>query len=438
MAIGRRRLVVGLTLAVLGAGLLVAGAFGPLLLVGAGSVLVLAATLTLAPLIARPVASAIGRVLMVTRGLSGRLARDNATRNPRRTASTATALVVGVAVVSLFTVFAASLRAGIEDDVSAAFGEADLVLATPVFGGGELSAEAAAEIAEQPGVEAATSLGTSPVRLGDDNELVSVSDLSTITRVLDVNVVDGDLDDPAPTDVAISQSWAERQGLAVGSTVDATFVDGARESLTVSAVYEDQQILGGFVLDQAIRAEHVQQPTDRAVFVTTTTGTSVGEARDSLVPIAQRYGGDIQDRAEYTAAASNGLDLLLSVVYALLALAIVIALLGIANTLSLAVHERSREIGLLRAVGQTRRQTRAALRLESVIVATFGTLVGLTLGTVLGSALYAATTDGDTATLPVIRLAVVAVLGALAGVLAAVRPARRAARLPMLDAIAAT
>lgn len=437
-AIGRRRVVAGLALAVLGAGLLVAGASGEILLVGIGSVLVLAATLTLAPLAAQPVASAIGRLLMATRGLPGRLARDNATRNPRRMSSTATALVVGVAVVSLFTVFAASLRSGIDDDVSAGFGDADLALATPVFGGGELSADAARQIADLPEVDASTSLGTAPVRLGDANELAAVSDLSTIARVLDVDVVDGDLDDPAPTDVAISESWADREDLAVGSTVDATFADGGQESLTVTAVYADQQILGGFVLDQQIRAEHTQQPTDRAVFVTTAPGTSVEDARQALAPIAQRFGGDIQDRSEYAAAATGGLDLLLSVVYALLALAIIIALLGIANTLSLAVHERRREIGLLRAVGQSRRQTRAALRLESVIVATFGTLIGLALGTVLGWALYAATTDGDVATVPVLRLAVVAVLGALAGVLAAIRPARRAARLPILDAIATT
>ena len=170
--------------------------------------------------------------------------------------------------------------------------------------------------------------------------------------------------------------------------------------------------------------------------MTTSESVSVDEARDALVPIADRFGGDIQDRAEYTAAVTGGLDLLLSVVYALLALAIIIALLGIANTLSLAVYERHREIGLLRAVGQTRRHTRRALRLESVIVASFGTLIGVVLGTVLGGALYATTSDSGGVTLPVVQLTVVTVLGALAGVLAAVRPARRAARLPILDAIA--
>ena len=244
------------------------------MLVGLGAVLLLAATLILAPLAARPAASALGAVLGATRGLPGRLARDNAIRNPRRTASTATALVVGVAVVSLFTVFAASLRTGIDDEVSAGFGDADLVLATPIFGGGELSATAAQEIAELPETAAAVGVGTAPVRLGDSNELVAVTDLAAIGEVLDVDVVDGELAGAAPTDVAISESWAEREGLGVGSSVDVTFADGATEALTVAAVYADQQILGGFLLGQDIRAEHTSQPTDRAVFMTTSPGVS--------------------------------------------------------------------------------------------------------------------------------------------------------------------
>ena len=238
---------------------------------------------------------------------------------------------------------------------------------------GELSATAAQEIADLPQTAVAVGLGTAPVRLGDNNEVVTVTDLAAIAGVLDVDVVAGELAGAAPSAVAISESWAERQGLAVGSTVDATFADGATETLTVAAVYADQQILGGFVLGQAVRAEHTAQPTDRAVFMTTRPRRLRRAGPPRPRPDRGRFGGDVQDRAEYTAAVTGGLDLLLSVVYALLALAIVIALLGIANTLSLAVHERRREIGLLRAVGQTRRHTRAALRLESVIVATFGT-----------------------------------------------------------------
>jgi putative ABC transport system permease protein len=146
----------------------------------------------------------------------------------------------------------------------------------------------------------------------------------------------------------------------------------------------------------------------------------------------------VNDRAGFISAASQGVGFVLGIVYVLLALAIVIAVLGIANTLSLAIHERTREIGLLRAVGQTRRQLRSMIRLESVIVSVFGVLGGLALGTFLGWGLAQATNAAQgfaTFTLPVARIAVILVLGALAGVLAAVRPARRAARMPVLTAV---
>ena len=165
---------------------------------------------------------------------------------------------------------------------------------------------------------------------------------------------------------------------------------------------------------------------------------STADARRAIEPIAERYGAEVQDRDEYAGAATGGLDLLLGVVYVLLALAIVIALLGIANTLSLAVYERRREIGLLRAIGETRRQVRSTLRLESVILSGFGTVVGLVLGAFLGWVLFAATSDDGRFSLPVGALLVIAVVGAIAGVVAAWRPARRASHVAILDAIGTT
>jgi putative ABC transport system permease protein len=172
------------------------------------------------------------------------------------------------------------------------------------------------------------------------------------------------------------------------------------------------------------------------VFITARAGTSLDDLQGQITPIADRSGGDVQTVAQFVGANTSGLDLLLNIVYVMLALAILIALLGIANTLSLAVHERRSELGLLRAVGETQRQVRSMLRMESMIISTFGTVLGIALGGYLGWALFATVADGGV-TVPVLRLVVITVLGGLAGVLAGLRPARRAARAPVLEAIAA-
>jgi len=177
------------------------------------------------------------------------------------------------------------------------------------------------------------------------------------------------------------------------------------------------------------------------VYVALADGVSADEGRAAVDGVADGYGApEAQDRAEYAASLTSGLDMLLTVVYALLALAIVIALMGIANTLALSTWERRRELGVLRAVGQTRRQLRSMVRYESVIIALFGTLTGLGLGVFLGWGLVEAVGSASGATsafaLPVGRLAVVVVVGAVAGVLAGVRPARRAARMDVLGAVA--
>nr|MDT0665129.1 ABC transporter permease [Micromonospora sp. DSM 115978] len=207
----------------------------------------------------------------------------------------------------------------------------------------------------------------------------------------------------------------------------------------VQAVYEDSQVLGSVVAAESLWAAHTVQPTYTTVLVDLVDGVTPAAARASIAVVADQFGGEVQDVEQFTGAAAEGLDMLLGVVYVLLALAVLIALLGIANALSLAVHERRREIGLLRAVGQTRRQVRSVLRLESTIVSLFGTVVGLGVGAVAGVLVFATVSDAGIGgvVVPVGQLSVIAVVAAVAGVLAALRPARRAARLPILDAIAA-
>ena len=402
-----------------------------------GSVLLVTGTLMVAPAVFVPVAQGFGAVLARARGVSGRFAAQNARRNPRRSAATATALVVGIAVVSLITVLVASLKATVDDDVEAVFG-ADLVVNTEFFGGSQLSPRAVDELRASPAVERVVGVAQAPVLLDGDSTVITATEPDDITTVATVRTTAGAFREVGARGIAISEDVADDEAWNVGTAITATFNDGSSERVRVRAIYEANALLGGVVMPAETWLEHTDQPTLRSAFITLRPGVTTVDARRALDPIATRYGGEVQSLGQYTNAATGGLDLLLGIVYVLLALAIVIALLGIANTLSLAVYERRREIGLLRAVGETRRQVRSVLRLESVIVSGFGTLLGLALGALLGWILFSAVADDGTFRVPIGSLFVIAVVGAVAGVLAAWRPARRAARIPILDAIAAS
>jgi putative ABC transport system permease protein len=222
------------------------------------------------------------------------------------------------------------------------------------------------------------------------------------------------------------------------------FADGAVETFTIGAVYRGGgAVVGDYLLPRAAWAQHASQDVDATVLIRLDRGVGLAAGKAAVQRVAAGFGGpQVQDRQQYADSLSGGIDTFLTIVYALLALAILIALLGIANTLSLSVHQRTRELGLLRAVGETRGQLRAMVRWESVIIALFGTTMGLVLGVFLGWALVRAAGQQGGATVsafaaPPAQLGLVLAVGAVAGVLAGVRPARRAARLPLLRAIAA-
>jgi len=276
---------------------------------------------------------------------------------------------------------------------------------------------------------------------GDEN-VFTVTDPDEVADMLDLNVTDGSMAEVGDTGMAVSQDEAESNGWTIGSTVDLTFVDGQSQDLTIDAIYDTGAgaAVGSFVIPVDVWAPHTTQPTDTTVLIRLAEGVSLDDGQAAVQEVATTYGQpDVQTRDEYIDSVAGGVDVFLYFVYALLALAILIALMGIANTLSLSVHERTRELGLLRAVGQTRSQVRSMVRWESVIIALFGTVGGLALGAFLGWALMqaVATEEGfGVFAAPVAQLAVVVAFGALVGILAAFRPAQRAARLDVLDAIA--
>jgi putative ABC transport system permease protein len=400
------------------------------------AVLVIAGALTVAPNALRPVARALAVPLRIVRGSNARLAADNARRNPRRSAISGTALTVGVTVVALFTVFAASTKTSVDRRINRDF-RADVAINTSAFGGAQLSPRIIDEVRAVPEVEHAVALGGGPLRADGESIRVTAADTSGIRDVVSLDVESGSVDALGTSKIAVGATAASNRDWHLGTQLTLSMADGATENVTIAAVYADNQLIGSVLVDDQLWSTHTPQPTERSVLITARPGVSTPDLRAAIAPIASRFGGDLQDRGEFSAAATRGLDTLLGIIYVLLALAILIALLGIANALSLAIHERRYEIGLLRAVGQTRKQTRSVIRLEGIIVATFGTALGLLVGGFLGWTLFNTVSQTAGFTLPIARLVVIAVLGVFAGALAAGRPARRAARLPVLDAIAA-
>ncbi|MEV5203126.1 FtsX-like permease family protein [Streptomyces sp. NPDC053720] len=439
----RTRAVTGVVLLVAGVGVVLGGtlAASSVGLSAIGAVAVLAAFVILGPVAATYAVRALGAPLGRLRGVTGGLARRNALRSPRRTASTATALMIGVAVVSLFTVFGASLKATMNRTVDRSFA-GDVAISAPAFGAGGsgLSPRLAPAVGRLPQVAAAVGLGKGVAEVDGAGRALTVTDPAALGRVFDLGRVDGSLTGLGTNGIAVSATEAAERGLRPGSPVRLTFTDGARQDFTVRAVYDRPELAGDYVITRRAWAPHRAQDADSLIAVSFAPGVSTADGRAAVARTAAAYGDpDVQTRGEYAKSSAGAIDMMLTLVYALLALAVLIALLGIANTLTLALHERTRELGLLRAVGQTRGQLRSMVRWESVLVAAFGTAGGLLLGGFLGWVLVEASA-GDTAVafdLPPLRLLAVALVGIAAGALAGLRPARRAARLNVLRAIAA-
>jgi putative ABC transport system permease protein len=378
----------------------------------------------------------LGAPLPALRGVPGTLARANAMRNPRRTSATAAALMVGVAVVTLFTVLAASIRASTDASVRQSFG-GDLAITSANFVG-DLSPRLADDVGRLPEVAAAAGLATTAVLVDGTGTAVSVSDPGRLAAVLDLDVRDGSVAGLGDRRLAVADQTATDHGWRLGSEVRIGYPDGTTDRLTVGAVYRARTVVGNYLLPRAAWAPHATQDIDSMVLIGLRDGVDLAAGRTAVERVAAAYGNpSVRDRSELADTLSSGVDTALGIIYALLALAVLIALMGIANTLALSIHERTRELGVLRAIGLTRRQLRGMVRWESVLIAVFGTIGGLGLGVFLGWAMVrAAGADIGTFAAAPIRLVVVLAIGAAVGVLAAVRPTRRAARLDVLAAIA--
>jgi putative ABC transport system permease protein len=428
----------------------ISGGSGAVSRAGIGALLVLLGVVTLGPAAVRMASALIG-VGSATRGeprgrgagrLSGitrSLARRNAARNPRRTSGAAAALMIGVGVVTLFTFFAASLTATLDNGVTKAF-TGDLAITAAKFGNGGVSPRLGTDLAALPQVRTAVGIGGGRALVAGQSATLTIANPAALGPVLRVDPTSGtDVYALQDRQLGVTEKVAKDRGWHIGSTVPVGFADGTTETATLAAIYRANPLLDDYLLPTATWSRHTTQYLDGSIYVRFRDGVDLRQGRAAVVATAQSYGAPtVQNRQEFIDANAQSVGQLLSIVYVMLVLAIVIALMGIANTLSLSIHERTRELGLLRAVGATRRQVRSMVRWESVLTALFGTLGGLALGSFLGWALVrAADTEGTgTFSAPPVQLIVVLIGGALAGLLAGLLPARRAAALNTLQAIA--
>jgi putative ABC transport system permease protein len=431
----RRRFVWGAAVALAGVVLLAIGLAKPAIaLVGVGAVGIFVGVAMLSPAIARPLSSVIGRPLARLLREPGKLGRENSMRSPRRTAQTASALMVGLALVAAMSVFGASVSRSATSSVDQAI-SADLIVSAT--GTGQLSQSVPAKVSAVPGVTATTTVYQSQFEFAGSLAALTAVSTQQLADTVILRMTAGSAAALAQGEMLIDSTTAKSKHLSVGDTVPVKFALTGPSTVRIGGVYQANALIGSYLVSTGFFGSHFSHQSPAALLLRTGgSGTVDHDVTSALVPYQN---AQVQTRAQFERAQTASVNQLLGLVYALLALAVLIALIGIVNTLMLSVFERTREIGLLRAVGMKRRQVRTMIRSEAVILAIFGALIGIIIGTGMGIALVSSLKQqGITDTVvPASSLVVFLVLAALLGLIAASWPARRAARLDVLAAIAA-
>ncbi|MDX3380365.1 ABC transporter permease [Streptomyces niveiscabiei] len=447
----RVRAIVGAALAALGAAALAGCAAATetasaASLLGLGVVLTLLATVVAGPLLVRPVIRVLGGAFPALFGSVGRMSQRNALRNPRRTGATASALMVGLALVGGMSVASASMSASFDRQIDRTLG-ADFVVQNGNFT--PFSKEVTDRIRATEGVGLAVRARFAPlaVRLPDGRrvETTAAGYDPRLDEVAHITYTQGDTAAAlAAGHVAMDVDFAREHGVRIGSVLPTEFPGGQRTELTVGALTDQDAAegfgaQGGLFLGLATVERFVPGGQESAVYVDAAPGTGADALRGALERTLDPYPQvQVRDQADYKKLVHDQIAVLLYLVYALLGLAIVIAVLGVVNTLALSVVERTREIGLLRAIGLARRQLRRMIRLESVVIAVFGAVLGLALGMVWGVCIQQVLALQGMTVLAIPWGTVVAVVvgSAVVGVVAALLPALRASRMNVLAAIA--
>jgi putative ABC transport system permease protein len=434
--IGRVRRAAGWVLLVGGLGALAVCAVvgNQPVLTGLSTLVAFAGLVAAGPVLARAMARMADRG---RRGSGWRLAARNIARAPRRSAATALALTIGLTVVCAVAVTASSTKDSLAEMVNGG-NRSDLILKAAGQGSG-MSPAVADVLRDRDDVGTVVEMRFSGARVQDSSTFVAGLDPRGLADVADLGIESGSIDDFHKGTMLLGVKQAEALGLDAGDEIDVTFPETGKVTLRVAGTFERDSLIGSaYVVSLDDYAANVTSRLDQAIMVTNADDAHAGATKKAVQAALADYPNVVvSDPSELTKDAQKQVDQMLGIVTALLLLAVVVAILGIVNTLALSVFERTRELGLMRAVGATRRQVRTVVRRESVLMSMLGALTGIGLGTAAGVALSRALADqGITAVrVPAGTLVVYVVVAALVGVLAAIGPARRASRVDVLTAI---
>ena len=425
----------------IGGGLVALSFFGDqttsqrLLTMGAGVLVSIIGVALVAKWLIRPLARGVGAPVERVTGLMGRLARENATRNPGRTAVTAAALMIGVTVSTFFAIFAAGLEQSISDALGTSL-KSEMLVQSSSFGG--MPPGVVPLVQKVPGVKAVVPVESAEVRVNgsQDGLTAAPADFTTAYRLDWVTGSDDLLANLGPGDAIAEREWAQGRKLVVGSTLAVETQEGGSATYTIRGIFNDKGFISTFVISPAAYRQLVPKETLGVALVKFADGANGDTTERAVKAVVDKAYPQLkaQSNREVLDEASNQIGQLLGLIYGLLGLVVVISLFGIVNTLVLSIYERTREIGLLRAIGTTRRQMRRIIRYESVITSVIGAILGIVLGIGFG---FLGTKAVDTIgfVLPVGQLVIFLIVAIVCGLLAAILPARRAAKLDVLAAL---
>jgi len=440
----RLRLISGGLLTVLGLVLLGLGLFGDIAnafaLVGAGALITFLGIAVLAYLAAGPIAEVLGWPLPRLFGSAGKLAQENTKREPRRTATTASALMIGIALVVFVSVFAESIKESIEQSILSDF-PADFTAASSNFAFG-MPQSFTAEMGTLEEIETVSAVQAGPIRVdGTDQFLVAVEP-GTVEVVFDLKPSSGALEALADVDTVLVQDTVlEDEGLSVGDTIGVEYPIAGVIPSTIVGSFETDSFGGqplSYVVSTPTYRENTNDETDLRSFALKADAVAFENADAAVKGLSEDYASVVvETKDEFLASTENQINTILALFSGLLFLAIIIAILGIVNTLALSIYERTHEIGLLRAVGMLRSQVRRMIRWEAVIIALFGAVMGIIIGVVFGWAVVTALADEGLGAfdIPWVALMLYLVMAGLAGMVAAIYPSWKASRLNVLEAI---
>jgi len=445
---GRRRTIIGGVMLALGALLVGVGLFGTnsagtsFQLFGPGLVLLFIGVAMLSNRMIKPIASMVGWPLERLRGVTGRLARENTLRNPSRTTTTAAALMIGVALVTFVATFAAAISKSVDQAIDDSFA-ADLFLVN-TDGFSRIPGGVAEAVQKVDGVETVSPVASADARIdGVGKQVVNAIDPQTIGKVAHFKWKDGSdatLQQLGSKGAIAESDWAKDNDVGIGDLVTLTTPTGLRPTYTVLGTARDEP--GLFVSSIAIPhkafARDFGIDQDDAIFVAFAPNANTTAARAGVDRVLSRDFPNVESRSQEQLKQDqrDQINQLVVLIYALLALSIIISLFGVVNTLILTIHERTRELGMLRAIGTSKAQVRQMIRYESVITAMIGAIIGAVIGLVLAIvAVKALADEGLVLSIPVPLLVIMLILAGIAGVAAAIAPARRASRLNVIEAL---